>query len=102
MDDKDKDMLLAEVVQRAKSNTHRIDALEAKSEDLHELATSVQLLAQNMQTMAAEQKKQGERLTVLEKQPAERWNNMTRTIFTTVISTLAGGFVGALVTLIVK
>ena len=96
------DKLLVETADRAKSNQHRIDVLEGQSKDLHKLAISVELLAQNMQTMTAEQKEQGKRLTALEKQPAERWNTMTRTIFTTLISTTAGGLVGALITLIFK
>lgn len=93
---------LAEVDQRGKSNSHRIDDLEKRADTLQELTTSVKLLASNMERMASEQIKQGERLTALEKQPAERWNNMTRTIFTTVISTLTGGLVGALVAMSIK
>lgn len=96
------DKLLVETAERAKSNTHRIDALEEDTEALHELATSVRLLADGMKRMTNEQEKQGKRLEALEKQPAERWNNMTRTIFTSVISTLAGGFVGALAALLIK
>ena len=48
-----------ELEQRGKSNTHRIDDLEEQSKLLNELVTSVKLLAQNMQVMAEEQKKQG-------------------------------------------
>jgi hypothetical protein len=93
---------LAEVEQRGKSNSHRIDDLEKRADTLQELTTSVKLLASNMERMASEQVRQGERLTALEKQPAERWNSMTRTIFTTVVSTLAGGLVGALVAMLLK
>ena len=93
---------LAEVEQRGKSNSHRIDDLEKRADTLLELTTSVKLLASNMERMASEQVRQGERLTALEKQPAERWNSMTRTIFTTVVSTLAGGLVGALVAMLLK
>ena len=70
---------LAEVDQRGKSNTHRIDDLEKRADTLQELTTSVKLLAANMERMASEQMKQGDRLTALEKQPGERWNSMTRT-----------------------
>lgn len=93
---------LVEVEQRGKSNSHRIDDLEKRADTLLELTTSVKLLASNMERMASEQVRQGERLTALEKQPAERWNSMTRTIFTTVVSTLAGGLVGALVAMLLK
>ena len=91
---------LAEVDQRGKSNTHRIDDLEKRTDTLQELTTSVKLLAANMERMASEQMKQGDRLTALEKLPGERWNSMTRTIFTTIVSALAGGLVAVLAGLV--
>ena len=91
---------LAEVDQQEKSNSHRIDDLEKRADTLQELTTSVKLLAANMERMASEQMKQGDRLTALEKQPGERWNSMTRTIFTTVVSALAGGLVAVLTGLV--
>ena len=93
---------LAEVDQRGKSNSHRIDDLEKRADTLQELTTSVKLLAANMERMASEQMKQGDRLTALEKQPGERWNSMPRTIFTSAVSTLSGGLVGALVAMMMK
>ena len=93
---------LAEVDQRGKSNSHRIDDLEKRADTLQELTTSVKLLAANMGRMASEQMKQGDRLTALEKQPGERWNSMTRTIFTSAVSTLSGMLVGALVAMMMK
>lgn len=91
-----------ETAQRCKSNTHRIDALEEQSKILNDLVTSVKLMAQNIEQMTKELTEQNARLKTLEQQPGERWNNMTRTIFTTVISTLAGGIVGALVAILIK
>lgn len=96
------DRIVIEVEQRSKSNTKRLDRLEETTAAVQELATSIQLMAQNLERMTTEQEKQGERLEKLEQQPAERWNNMTRTIFTSLVSTLAGGIVGALVALIIK
>lgn len=93
---------LSEVDQRGKSNSHRIDDLEKRADTLQELTTSVKLLAANMERMASEQMKQGDRLTALEKQPGERWNSMTRTIFTSAVSTLSGMLVGALVAMMMK
>lgn len=93
---------LAEVDQRGKSNSHRIDDLEKRADTLQELTTSVKLLAANMERMASEQMKQGDRLTALEKQPGERWNSMTRTIFTSAVSTLSGMLVGALVAMMIR
>ena len=44
---------LAEVDQRGKSNSHRIDDLEKRADTLQELTTSVKLLAANMERMAS-------------------------------------------------
>lgn len=96
------DRIVIEVEARSKSNTKRLDRLEETTAAVQELATSIQLMAQNLERMTTEQEKQGERLEKLEQQPAERWNTMTRTIFTSLVSTLAGGIVGALVATIVK
>ena len=93
---------LIQTEERSRRNEGRIKALEADNKALQKLVTSVEVLAQNIKTMAEELSDQGKRLEALEKQPAERWNNMTRTIFTSVISTLAGGLVGALVALFVR
>lgn len=75
------------VEERCKSNTHRIDNLDKANTALQELATSVKLMAQSMTQMAEELAEQGERLDTLEREPAERWNTMKRTIFTSTIST---------------
>lgn len=91
-----------ELEQRGKSNTHRLDDLEEQSKLLNELVTSVKLLAQNMKTMAEEQKKQGARLDALEKEPAENWSSVKKAIVTALVSVLVGGVGGALLALIVK
>lgn len=84
---------VARLEERGKSNTRRIDALEKDTEAINKLATSVEVMATNMEAMTKEQKAQGERLSKLEAEPAERWNTMTRTIFTAVISTCAGALI---------
>lgn len=90
------------VEERCKSNTHRINDLSATTKAVQELATSVKLMAQNLERMAEELEDQGVRLGALEREPAERWNTMRRTIFTSVVSTLAGGLVGAFVAMLIK
>ena len=68
----------------------RLEVLEQNLETQRKIATSVEKLALNMEQMLKEQEKQGERLTVLEKEPATRWNNMVRTIFNTIVGACAG------------
>ena len=88
---------MIELDQRSKSNTKRLDRLEKTTEAVQELATSVKLMAQSLDNMADEQKRQGERLEKLEQQPADRWNTIIKTMLTAVVSALAGGFAAMLI-----
>ena len=78
--------------QQIKSLKHRMDEQEEQGQSLSSLALSVQKLALSMESMIEEQKNQGARLAKLEAEPAERWSNMTRTIFNTVVGAGAGAF----------
>ena len=69
---------------------HRVEMLEKNVEAVQSLALSVQKLAVNMDNMISEQRKQGDRLCALEKEPADKWNNMTRTIFNTILGAVIG------------
>ena len=95
MDDIERTVI--ELDQRSKSNTKRLDRLENTTEAVQELATSVKLMAQSLDNMADEQKRQGERLEKLEQQPADRWNTIIKTMLTAVVSALAGGFAAMLI-----
>lgn len=95
MDDVERTVI--ELDQRSKSNTKRLDRLEKTTEAVQELATSVKLMAQSLDNMADEQKRQGERLEKLEQQPADRWNTIIKTMLTAVVSALAGGFAAMLI-----
>ena len=70
--------------------------IEKKQEDMNELTITVSKLADNMKSMLDEQRSQNDRLKLLEDKPAHAWNTMQKTIFTTVVSALAGGLVGIL------
>ena len=85
-----------------KSLKHRMEEQEEQGKSFQDLVLSVQKLAMNMEAMLKEQSAQGERLSALEKEPAERWNNMTRTIFTTITSTIAGALATGLVIMIAQ
>lgn len=93
---------LVETEQRAKSNTHRIDKLEQDNAALHQLATSVAVMAENIEAMNVQLKEQGKRLEAIERQPAQNWETFRKTVLTSIVSTLVGGAVGALLALIIK
>lgn len=73
---------------------------EEQSRSFQDLVLSVKELAINMTNMMEEQKKQNERLQVLEQKPAKKWDNMQSTILATIASGIIGTLVGALMALI--
>lgn len=85
-----------------KSLSHRAKDLEGEVKIIQDLTISVKELAMNMKNMIEEQKKQGERIAVLEREPAERWNSMKRTAFTAIVSTIAGALAVAVVQIIAR
>ena len=92
MDEVQMEHRLAEVEQRSKSNTHRIDELAREQKALNELATSVALMTQEQKAIkddVSEVKKDVKTLTNL---PAKRWNDLVEKIVWLVI----GGAVTAL------
>lgn len=92
MDEVQMEHRLAEVEQRSKSNTHRIDELAREQKALNELATSVALMTQEQKAIkddVSEVKKDVKTLTNL---PAKRWNDVVEKIVWLVI----GGAVTAL------
>lgn len=77
--------------QHIKSLERRVSTQEDKMNVLTDLTLSVQKLAYGMDTMTQKQDDMNERLLEIEKKPAQNWNTMTRTIFTTIVSAIAGG-----------
>ena len=83
-----------------KSLKHRMHDQEERDKTLTDLTTSVKTLAVNMEYMAKEQTRQGLRLERLEREPAESHKYFKRTIWTSVITTIVGAVIGAILTLI--
>lgn len=70
---------------------YRLSEVEQTIKQLNELVLSVQRISLSVESLTKEVQKQGQRLEVIEQKPAQNWNTMTRTIFTTVVSAIAGG-----------
>lgn len=100
MTDEEIAVKLAEYGKEIGSLKHRADDLEEQNKTIQELAVSVRELAINMRSMMEEQKNQGSRLNILEREPAERWNSAKRTAFTTVVSVVAGALATGLLVMI--
>ena len=83
-----------EFARRVDEHLHREDArLEAIEQDVKDLKAqnaTLERLATNMQSMCAEQKKQGQRLERLENRDGEKWRQAVGYACTAVISIIAG------------
>lgn len=82
--------------QEIKSLKHRMDEQEGKDKTLTELTISVKTLATNMEYMAKEQQKQGERLERLEHEPADNYKHYKRLVIGCVLTTIIGALLGVI------
>lgn len=64
----------------------RLTELEVAQKQISELITSVKVLANNMESMAKEQIKQGVRLQAIEEKPGKRWETVVACIITGLVS----------------
>ncbi len=78
----------------------RIQLLEENVMQINDLTISVREMAVSMNNMMVEQKDQGERLKLLEKEPAETSRQIKIAIITSVVSTVVGVAIGAVLTLL--
>ena len=76
--------------ERAKSNTHRIDDLEADNKALHQLATSVEVLATKQETIEANVTEIKDDVKSLKALPGSRWEAILKAALTAVIAGLVG------------
>lgn len=80
---------IVEIDQRSKSNTHRINDLEEDNRALHQLATSVEVLATKQETIEANVSEIKDDVKSLKAIPGGKWDSLVKTILTA----LAGGLV---------
>lgn len=81
---------LTETEERSKSNTHRIEDLEKRQDNLDELVGTVKVLAvreENVETDVKEIKSDVKKLT---NKPAERWEDTVKTVLSVVVAAVAG------------
>lgn len=73
-----------------KRQDKRIELLEESVREMSVLTTSVEKLAQSMESMLKEQEKQGKRLEVLESRDGEMWRKVVGYIATAVVGIILG------------
>ena len=88
--DLDHEKRLTDVEARCRSNTHRIDDLEKRQDNLDELVSTVKVLAvreENVESDVKEIKSDVKTLTI---KPAKRWDGLVDKIILTVAATIVG------------
>lgn len=81
---------IASIEARCKSNTHRIDEIEADNKALHQLATSVEVLATKQETIEANVNEIKDDVKSLKALPGSRWEAVVKGVITALIAGLIG------------
>lgn len=79
---------LADIQQRAHSNTRRIEVLEQGQADLRQLVTSVALIAQKQEQMETGIEEIKADVKTLTQKPARRWEAIVEIIFKVTLTAL--------------
>lgn len=94
MDEKDYEHRLTMVEDRSLRNEGRIKKLEGEHKILHELATSMAVMAEKQGRMGDSVERLEQKVDTLEDKPAQRWDKL----ISTIIGALAGAFIAWIAT----
>ena len=81
---------LTEVEERSKSNTHRLDEMEKRQDNLDELVGTVKVLAVREENVENDVKEIKGDVKTLTGKPAKRWDNLINQIITIIVAAVAG------------
>lgn len=79
---------LSRVEDRTKSNTHRLDDMEQRQEDMTELVRSVAAIAQKQTDMDADMKEIKADVKALSTKPGRRWDSVVEKALLTAVAIL--------------
>ncbi len=83
---------LQEIEDRSKSNLKRLDKLESKVEDIHNLTISVKEIANETKLMREDMNKIDKRVIAIEEKPSKRIEQIISYILSALICGLVGYF----------
>lgn len=81
---------LTEVEERAKSNSHRLDEIEKRQDNLDELVGTVKVLAVREENVENDVKEIKSDVKSLTNKPAQKWDNLMDKIFFTIVGAVVG------------
>ena len=87
---------LTEVEERAKSNSHRLNKVEKKQDQLEEFVSTVKVLAEREANVESDVKEIKSDVKELTNKPAKKWDNLVEKIMLTVIAAILGFVLAAL------
>ena len=83
---------LTEVEERSKSNSHRLDEVEKRQDNLDKLVGTVSLLAEQEKRVEADVKEVKADVKDIASKSGRRWDNLINQIITIVVAAVAGFF----------
>ena len=81
---------LADVENRSKSNTRRLDKLEENTEAISKLATSLEVMAIQQEGMSKTLDRLDAKVEHIESKPAKRWETITEKVILMIVAALVG------------
>ncbi len=96
MDEISVERRLTSVEERSKSNTHRLDAVEKRQNNLDELVGSVKVLAMREETLENDVKEIKADVKSLTEKPAKRWDALLWEIARLLIAVVIGFVIAAI------
>lgn len=87
---------LTECEERSKSNTHRLDEVEKRQEDLTDLVTSVKVLATREERLETDVKEIKVDVKNLAEKPAKRWEGLVNQVIYIIAAAIIGFIIAKL------
>ena len=81
---------LTEVEERSKSNTHRLDDVEKRQDDLEELVSTVKVLAVSEENVETDVKEIKNDVKSLTSKSGQRWDSLVDKIIITIAAAIIG------------
>lgn len=90
MNEKDIEHRLTEVEGRSKSNTHRLDELERRQDNLDDLVSTVKVLAVREEAVENDVKEIKSDVKKLTEKPGQMWDGVVKQAVTAIVAAVVG------------
>ena len=94
MDEKDIEHRLTEVEGRSKSNTHRLDELERRQDNLDDLVSTVKVLAVREENVENDVKEIKNDVKSIKDKPGQRWDSIVDKVIWAVLAAVIAFILG--------